>query len=29
MKSAGDKAQTASHFVLYQDATEETALRVD
>ena len=26
---AGDKAQTASHFVLYQDATEETALRID
>ncbi|AME06241.1 beta-lactamase family protein [Bacillus siamensis] len=26
---AGDKAQAASHFVLYQDGTEETALRID
>lgn len=26
---AGDKAQTAPHFVLYQDGTEETALRID
>ncbi|MCP1534745.1 beta-lactamase family protein [Bacillus velezensis] len=26
---AGDKAQTAPHFVLYQDGTEETAVRID